>query len=130
MRELYWLIDQTSLFERLCQKGYLRIGFKQVKRNKGSPGIDGKTISDFDKHLEEELSQLKAELENWTYQPSPVRRVEILKPGGKASDYLVYLRYETEWFMQHSSYCLSRSLSNNSQTIVMVFDRVETRSRQ
>jgi hypothetical protein len=26
---------------------------------------------------------LQQELSNWTYQPSPVRRVEIPKPGGK-----------------------------------------------
>ena len=29
------------------------------------------------------LSRLKADLEGWTYQPSPVRRVEIPKPGGR-----------------------------------------------
>ena len=61
----------------------MKAGFKQVRKNKGSPGIDGITIKSFESDLEEELSQLKAELENWTYQPSPVRRVEIPKPGGK-----------------------------------------------
>jgi group II intron reverse transcriptase/maturase len=37
----------------------------------------------FDAPLDEELSRLQADLESWTYQPSPVRRVEIPKPGGK-----------------------------------------------
>ncbi len=54
-----------------------------MKKNKGSPGIDGVTIGEFESHLIEELSQLKEELASWTYKPSPVRRVEIPKPGGK-----------------------------------------------
>jgi group II intron reverse transcriptase/maturase len=54
-----------------------------VKRNRGKPGIDGVSIADFEANLDEELSQLQQELSNWTYQPSPVRRVEIPKPGGK-----------------------------------------------
>jgi len=41
------------------------------------------SIEDFETRLEEELSQLKQELTNWTYKPSPVRRVEIPKPDGK-----------------------------------------------
>jgi group II intron reverse transcriptase/maturase len=61
----------------------LGIGFILVKRNRGKPGIDGVSIADFEANLEEELSQLQQELSNWTYQPSPVRRVEIPKPGGK-----------------------------------------------
>jgi group II intron reverse transcriptase/maturase len=54
-----------------------------VKKNKGSPGVDGVTIEDFGSRLTEELRQLKEELESWSYKPSPVRRVEIPKPGGK-----------------------------------------------
>ena len=41
------------------------------------------SIADFEADLDEELSQLQQELSNWTYQPSPVRRVEIPKPHGK-----------------------------------------------
>ena len=54
-----------------------------MKKNKGSPGVDGITIAEFESSLIEELSRLKEELESWTYKPSPVRRVEIPKPGGK-----------------------------------------------
>ncbi len=70
------LIEEERLFEDLCFASYLRIGFEQVKENKGKPGIDGVTIQDFEFRLEEELSRLQQELLNWTYQPSPVRRVE------------------------------------------------------
>lgn len=77
------LIEEPRLFENLCSILYLGIGFILVKRNRGKPGIDGVSIADFEANLDEELSQLQQELSNWTYQPSPVRRVEIPKPGGK-----------------------------------------------
>ena len=77
------LIEEPRLFENLCSTFYLGIGFILVKRNRGKPGIDGVSIADFEANLDEELSQLQQELSNWTYQPSPVRRVEIPKPGGK-----------------------------------------------
>ena len=77
------LIEEPRLFENLCSTIYLGIGFILVKRNRGKPGIDGVSIADFEANLDEELSQLQQELSNWTYQPSPVRRVEIPKPGGK-----------------------------------------------
>jgi len=71
-----------NLFERLCSFPCLRSGFKAVKANGGSPGIDGITIKDFESRLEEELAQLRAELLDWSYKPSPVRKVEIPKPNG------------------------------------------------
>ena len=77
------LIEEPRLFESLCSTLYLGVGFTLVKRNRGAPGIDGVSIEDFETRLEEELSQLKQELTNWTYKPSPVRRVEIPKPDGK-----------------------------------------------
>ncbi len=83
MNESDQLIEEPSLFDRLCSTLYLGVGFEQVKKNKGKPGIDGVSIADFETRLDEELSQLQQELVAWTYQPSPVRRVEIPKPGGK-----------------------------------------------
>ncbi len=77
------LMEEPRLFEHLCSTELLSAGFKQVKKNKGKPGIDGVSIADFETCLDEELSQLQQELTEWTYKPSPVRRVEIPKPGGK-----------------------------------------------
>ena len=73
--------DERSLFEKLCDPVNLRVGFKAVKKNAGAPGIDGVTIKEFESRLEEELVQLQMELESWCYEPKPVRRVEIPKPG-------------------------------------------------
>ena len=67
------LTDERRLFEDLCSSALLRAGFQRVKKNKGSPGIDGVTIAEFESRLDEELSRLTAELESWTYKPSPVR---------------------------------------------------------
>ncbi len=83
MRQIELLLDETRLFEALCSIERLEAGFRRVKKNKGSPGIDGITIAEFESRLSEELSRLKEDLESWTYKPSPVRRVEIPKPGGE-----------------------------------------------
>jgi group II intron reverse transcriptase/maturase len=77
------LIEEPRLFENLCSTLYLGVGFELVRRNHGAPGIDGVSIADFEANLDEELSLLQQELTTWTYQPTPVRRVEIPKPDGK-----------------------------------------------
>jgi group II intron reverse transcriptase/maturase len=84
MKQLSLFIDERSLFEKLCDLKYLEEGFKAVKRNGGSPGIDGITLKEFENYLDEELMELKEELEAWVYKPEPVRRVEIPKPGKEA----------------------------------------------
>jgi len=81
LRQRNLFVDERSLFEKLCDPVKLSAGFKAVKKNGGSPGIDGVTIKEFDNRLEEELAQLQMELESWRYKPNPVRRVEIPKPG-------------------------------------------------
>ncbi len=73
--------DRSRLFEHLCDANYLRAGFQAVKKNHGSPGIDAVTVEIFESRLDEELAQLQKELESWSYQPMPVRRVDIPKPG-------------------------------------------------
>ena len=68
--------------EEICKIETLTRAFKSVKRNKGAPGIDGKTIKEYEENLQEELEELQREVLNWTYKPTPVKRVEIPKPGG------------------------------------------------
>jgi len=81
MRQRSLFVDERSLFEKLCDQSNLEAGFKAVKKNRGAPGIDGVTIKEFENRLEEELVQLQMEIASWNYKPSPVRRVEIPKPG-------------------------------------------------
>jgi RNA-directed DNA polymerase len=72
-----------DLLEEICDLYNLREAFKAVKRNKGSPGIDGITIEEYAENLEQGLNQLRQEVLSWSYQPTPVKRVEIPKPNGK-----------------------------------------------
>jgi len=81
MKQMKLSIEERNLFEKLCSLEYLTEGFRAVKQNHGSPGIDGVTIEEFEDCLDQELMQLKKELESWTYEPNSVRRVEIPKPG-------------------------------------------------
>ena len=80
-RQLNLFVDERSLFDKLCDMHNLQAGFKAVKKNGGAPGIDGVTVDEYENRLDEELAQLKKDLEGWSYKPSPVRRVEIPKPG-------------------------------------------------
>ena len=72
----------NGLFEELCSKSELREGFKAVKRNGGAAGVDKQTIEQFEDQLESNINKLKEDLEGWSYEPKPVRRVEIPKPNG------------------------------------------------
>jgi RNA-directed DNA polymerase len=74
--------DETSLYERLVNPFWLTLGWADVAKNKGAPGIDDVTIEAFQENIDQELSQLAEELANWTYKPTPVKRVEIDKPDG------------------------------------------------
>lgn len=84
MKQLELFVDNRSLFEKLCSPEQLRQGFKAVRKNRGAPGVDGVTVDAFEQDLEQELARLNQELEQWSYKPKPVRRVEIPKPGKDA----------------------------------------------
>ena len=74
--------DPQNLFEQITSIEQLLKGFKAVRKNKGSPGIDGVNLISFEENLFEELGQLQDELVSWSYKPKAVRRVEITKPNG------------------------------------------------
>lgn len=83
MSEVNLFNYQQDLFERICSLEELGRAFTDVRKNGGAPGVDGVTIETFEARLPEEIGRLKRDLESWTYKPSPVRRVEIPKPGRK-----------------------------------------------
>lgn len=72
-----------SLYGRLLDSRVLEKAFKKVRSAKGAAGIDGQSINDFAGNLPEEIKRLVLELQEKSYQPMPVRRVEIPKPDGK-----------------------------------------------
>ena len=68
--------------EAVCERENLKAALRQVKGNGGSPGIDGMTVDDFTGYLKQHWLAIREQLLNGTYQPQPVRRVEIPKPDG------------------------------------------------
>ena len=56
--------------------------YDQVVKNKGAAGIDGMTVDELRSHLSSSWPRLKTSIENGTYRPQAVRRVEIPKPNG------------------------------------------------
>src|SRR5271169_5047835 len=71
-----------SLMEEVCDRENLLRAWKRVRRNKGSPGVDGMTIDDARDYLREHWPSIRSQLLEGTYQPQPVKRVEIPKPEG------------------------------------------------
>ena len=63
-------------------RGNLERAWKRVRSNKGSPGVDGMTIDAAKDYLREHWPNIRAQLLEGTYQPQPVKRVEIRKPDG------------------------------------------------
>ena len=55
---------------------------KRVRRNKGSPGIDGMCVEELESYLREHWSEIREQLLAGTYQPSAVKRTLIDKTGG------------------------------------------------
>jgi RNA-directed DNA polymerase len=70
------------LMEEVCDRENLQSAWKRVRRNQGSPGVDGMTIDDAKGYLREHWPSIRSRLLDGTYQPQPVKRVEIPKPDG------------------------------------------------
>src|ERR1700740_1155831 len=71
-----------QLMEEVCDRENLVRAWKRVRRKKGSPGVEGMTIDDARDYLREHWPSIRSQLLDGTYQPQPVKRVEIPKPGG------------------------------------------------
>jgi RNA-directed DNA polymerase len=68
--------------EAIVERDNLKEALARVKRNKGAPGVDGMTVDALGAHLKEHWPTIRAQLLDGSYQPQPVRRVEIPKPAG------------------------------------------------
>jgi group II intron reverse transcriptase/maturase len=70
-----------ELLGPICSWGNILRSWQAVRRNQGAPGIDGVTISRFERDLEVNLRELQSELRTGRYRHRPLRRVWIPKPG-------------------------------------------------
>jgi len=89
-RKLYLKAKQEKefrfyvLYDKIREPRFLIEAYKRVKANNGSPGADGATFESIEKDgVDKLLENIREELENKTYRPSPVLRVYIEKANGK-----------------------------------------------
>src|SRR5579863_8283935 len=72
----------NRLMEEVCERENLKEALRRVKANKGSSGVDGMTVGGITDYLKPHWPAIREQLLNGTYEPRPVRRVEIPKPDG------------------------------------------------
>jgi RNA-directed DNA polymerase len=72
----------NRLMEEVCERENLKEALRRVKANKGSAGIDRMTVDGIADYLKQHWLAIREQLLSGTYQPKPVRRVEIPKPDG------------------------------------------------
>src|SRR5674476_224739 len=70
------------VMEEVCERENRRKALKRVRANQGSPGIDGMTVDELPGYLEQHWPVIRGQLLKGTYEPKPVKRVEIPKPDG------------------------------------------------
>jgi RNA-directed DNA polymerase len=76
------LAGTERLMEEVCELENCKQALQRVKANKGSPGVDRMTVDELPEYLKQHELGIGEQLRNGTYQPQPVRRVEIRKPEG------------------------------------------------
>nr|WP_309298874.1 group II intron reverse transcriptase/maturase [Desulforhabdus amnigena] len=71
-----------DLLERILSRENMQQAWKRVKANKGAAEMDGMSIKAFPDYAHDHWEEIRDSLFAGTYQPSPVRRVEIPKATG------------------------------------------------
>lgn len=73
---------EPSLIERMLERGNLLKALQAVEANRGAAGVDGLEVEQLRGHLREHWAEIKEQILSGSYEPQPVRRVDIPKPGG------------------------------------------------
>ncbi|MFY9556704.1 MAG: reverse transcriptase domain-containing protein [Blastocatellia bacterium] len=71
------------MFERIASRPALYAAWRKVRANRGAAGIDAVSITQFEKDLDPNLSELSRNLADKTYEPLPARYVNVPKSNGK-----------------------------------------------
>lgn len=72
----------SKLLEEILNTENINLAIKQVKANKGSPGIDAMKVDEIEEYFRENGEDIFNRIRKRRYKPLPVRRVEIPKPDG------------------------------------------------
>ena len=73
--------EAEQLLEAVVERKNMWLALKQVERNSGAAGVDNMTVAQLRSYLREHWQRIKEELLAGSYQPQPVLKVEIPKPG-------------------------------------------------
>src|SRR6516165_9843864 len=107
----------NRLMEAVCERENLKAALQKVRANKGNPGVDGMTVVGIKDYLKQHWPAIREQLLNGTYEPKPVRRVEIRKPDGgmrKLGIPTVLDRFIQQAVMQVLQRQWDRTFSNHS----------------
>jgi RNA-directed DNA polymerase len=74
--------NTCRIMEEVYERANLKEALRQVRGNKGSAGVDRMTVDQLGDYLKQHWPDIREQLLNGTYEPKPVRRVEIPKPDG------------------------------------------------
>lgn len=72
-----------SLMDKLLDPRNLLQAWHLVERNKGAPGVDHVTVTQFARNAGHRLNKLRKDLQSGLYRPKAIRRKYIDKPGSK-----------------------------------------------
>jgi RNA-directed DNA polymerase len=71
-----------ALYDKVARSDVMRRAWREVRANRGAPGVDGVSIDDVERlGVDEFLDDLAVKLRMGKYRPRPLRRVHIPKPG-------------------------------------------------
>ena len=70
------------MIDHVLSRANMLSALERVETNKGSHGVDGISVKDLRRHIQQNWETIRESIQNGTYEPSPVRRVEIPKPNG------------------------------------------------
>jgi RNA-directed DNA polymerase len=73
---------ETQVMEEILERNNMRMALKRVLVNKGGPGVDGMTVNELPGFLRRHWTKIRAQLLDGSYRPSPLKRVNVPKPGG------------------------------------------------
>ena len=72
----------SDLMAKVVSRANLQAALKRVRKNKGSPGVDGMTVDELAEHLRGNWPQLREQLLCGRYRPAMVKQRLIPKSGG------------------------------------------------
>ena len=75
--------ETKQMMEAVVERDNMKAALYRVMANKGAAGVDGMTVADLRGYVMIHWPRIKEELLDGRYEPQPVRKVEIPKPGVK-----------------------------------------------